>query len=134
MHQVIRGIVTVVSVFTLADCTAAHNPNEEADRLQQLDEATGHPLAHMPGLPVSDEASDSCIEAFEAAKGAADGPDLMDETLETCGDVPEWAYALMTVGGLSTKAGERPLVTSLEVACYEKTLVVCRDGQERGLL
>lgn len=134
MYQVAQGIVTVAAVLTFVGCTVAHNPNEEADRLQQLDEATGHPLAHVPGLPVSDEASNSCIEAFMATKGAFDGPDVMDETLQTCGDVPEWAYAFMTVGGLSAKAGERPLVTSLEVACYGKTSVVCRDGQERGLL
>ena len=63
-----------------------------------------------------------------------DSPDLMDGTLTDCADVPEWAYALMTVGGMAAKPGERPLLMSLELVCDGKSGPVCDDGHARGLL
>lgn len=122
-------------VLALTGCAPAHDPAEAARKLQQLDEAVGHPLAHMPGLPISDRASDECLAAMAKVRDIPDDQTLHDETLSVCVDVPEWAYALYTQGDGLVKPEERPLVMTLETVCRGKAgLRVCDDGRHRGII
>lgn len=94
------------------------------------------PLAHIAELPIGDAAPDSCVTSLWRASEADVPDDLIHKSLDQCGTVDEWGYALSQhpgAFGLTESATLR--ITELQTACagYETT-AVCKDGKEQGLI
>lgn len=109
------ALVAVALASVMFVACSSHDPVEEAESEQRMDEARGGVLAHAPGLVIGDRASDECMEMMQRS---ADGDESADvETVTACEDVPEWSYALREVGGIGLRPRTRPLATTLDTVC-----------------
>ena len=114
MSKKLALVAVALASVVFAACSS-HDPVEEAESAQHIDEALERPLAHAPGLVIGDRASDECMEMMQRS---ADGDESADvKTVTACEDVPEWSYALPEVGGIGLRPRTRPLATTLDTVC-----------------